>query len=187
MEEKRQALLELTNEKMSGPINRFEKDLHKIRAGKASPSMLEGVMVDYYGNMVAISQVANINTPDAKTILIQPWEKKTIDVIEKAILYANLGLTPVNDGIMIRISLPPLTEECRKEMVKQVKTEAENAKIALRNIRRDVNEDLKKLKKDGMAEDLCKDTEMLIQKITDNSIKSVDEIARIKEVEIMKV
>jgi ribosome recycling factor len=149
--------------------------------------MLEGVMVDYYGNMVAISQVANINTPDAKTILIQPWEKKTIDVIEKAILYANLGLTPVNDGIMIRISLPPLTEERRKEMVKQVKTEAENAKIALRNIRRDVNEDLKKLKKDGMAEDLCKDTEMLIQKITDNSIKSVDEIARIKEVEIMKV
>jgi ribosome recycling factor len=187
MEEKREALLKLTNEKMSGPIQRLEKDLHKIRAGKATPTMLEGVMVDYYGNMVAISQVANINTPDAKTILIQPWERKTIDVIEKAILAANLGFTPINDGLMIRISLPPLTEERRKEMVKQVKTEAENSRIALRNIRRDVNEDLKKLKKEGLAEDLCKDTELLIQKITDSSIKAIDEIARNKEAEIMKV
>ena len=120
MEEKKQALLKLSGEKMTGPIQRLEKDLGKIRAGKATPSMLEGVKVDYYGNMVAISQVANINTPDAKTILIQPWEKKTIDVIEKAIMGANLGFTPINDGIMIRISLPPLTQERRKDMVKLV-------------------------------------------------------------------
>ena len=118
----------------------IEKELQKIRAGKASPIMLDGVKVEYYGNMVDISQVANINTPDPKTILIQPWEKKNIQVIEKAIFAANLGLTPINDGNMIRISLPPLTEERRKEMVKSVKTEAENIRVAIRNIRRDINE-----------------------------------------------
>jgi len=187
MEEKRQALLKLTSEKMTGPIQRLEKDLQKIRAGKATPAMLEGVKVDYYGNMVAISQVANINTPDAKTILIQPWEKKTIDVIDKAIMGANLGFTPINDGMMIRISLPPLTEDRRKEMVKTVKSEAENSKVAIRNIRRDVNEDLKKLKKDGLAEDVYKDTELAIQKMTDQAIKNVDEVAKSKEDEIMKV
>ena len=187
MEEKRQALIKLTSEKMTGPIVRLEKELQKIRAGKASPSMLDGVKGEYYGHMVEISQVANINTPDPKTILIQPWEKKNIQVLEKAIFAANLGLTPVNDGILIRISLPPLTEERRKDMVKQVKTEAENIRVALRNIRRDINEDLKKLKKDGLPEDVFKDTEIVIQKITDSSIKAVDEIARNKEEDIMKV
>ena len=187
MEEKKQALLKLTTEKMNGPIARLEKELHKIRAGKASPVMLEGVKVESYGMMVDISQVANINTPDPKTILIQPWEKKNIQVLEKAIFAANLGLTPVNDGIMIRISLPPLTEERRKDMVKQVKIEVEAARIAVRNIRRDINEDLKKLKKDGLAEDVFKDTEVVIQKMTDNCIKTVDEIAKSKEEEIMKV
>ena len=187
MEEKRQALIKLTSEKMNGPIVRLEKELQKIRAGKASPIMLDGVKVDYYGNMVDISQVANINTPDPKTILIQPWEKKNIQVIEKAIFAANLGLTPINDGNMIRISLPPLTEERRKEMVKSVKTEAENIRVAIRNIRRDINEELKKLKKDGLAEDMFKETETIIQKATDNGIKTVDEIAKNKEDEIMKV
>ena len=187
MEEKRQALLKATKEKMSGPIQRLEKDLQKIRAGKANPTMLEGVKVDYYGNSVGISQVATINTPDPKTILIQPWEKKMIDVIEKGIMAANLGFTPINDGQMIRISLPPLTEERRKDLVKQVKNEAENSRVAIRNIRRDVNEDLKKLKKDGLAEDLFKDTENLIQKMTDSNTKTVDEIAKAKEDEIMKI
>jgi len=187
MEEKRQALIKLTSEKMTGPIIRLEKELQKIRAGKASPVMLDSVKVEYYGNMVDLSQVANINTPDPKTILIQPWEKKNIQVIEKAIFAANLGLTPMNDGALIRISLPPLTEDRRKEMVKTVKNEAENIRIAIRNIRRDINEDLKKLKKDGMPEDLFKDTEVVIQKMTDNCIKSVDEIAKTKEEEIMKV
>jgi len=187
MEEKRQALLKLTSEKMTGPIIRLEKELQKIRAGKASPVMLDGVKVESYGNMVELSQVANINTPDPKTLLIQPWEKKNISIIEKAIFAANLGLTPMNDGNLIRISLPPLTEDRRKEMVKTVKNEAEGIKVAIRNIRRDINEDLKKLKKDGMAEDVFKDTEVIIQKMTDNCIKSVDEIAKTKEDEIMKV
>lgn len=187
MEEKVEALLRATKEKMQGPIQRLERDLVKIRAGKASPAMLEGVKVDYYGNMVPLSQVASINTPDAKTIILQPWEKKIIDTIERAILGANLGFTPVNDGVMIRISLPPLSEERRKSMVKQVKTEAEDSRVAIRNIRRDVNEDLKKLKKDGLGEDVCKTTEADIQKSTDSFIKKVDDIAKAKEEEIMKV
>ena len=165
---------------MQGPIQRLEKDLVKIRAGKASPAMLESVKVDYYGNMVPISQVASINTPDSKTIIIQPWEKKTIDIIEKAILGANLGFTPINDGQMVRISLPPLTEERRKDLVKLVKNEAEASKVAIRNIRRDVNEDLKKLKKDGLGEDVYKNVEIDIQ-------KSTDDIAKSKEDDIMKV
>jgi len=187
MEEKVQALLKSAKEKMQGPIQRLEKDLVKIRAGKASPAMLEGVKVDYYGNMVAISQVANINTPDSKTIIIQPWEKKTIDTIEKSILGANLGFTPINDGLMIRISLPPLTEERRKDLVKQVKNEAELSRVSIRNLRRDINEDLKKLKKDGLAEDIFKNTETEIQKATDSFIKKVDDVAKAKEEEIMKV
>ncbi len=187
MEEKRKALVKAAQEKMQGPIARLEKDLNKIRAGKASPAMLETVRVDSYGNMVPLTQVANINTPDPKTILIQPWERKTIDIIEKAILNANLGFTPINDGQLVRISLPPLTEERRKDMVKQVKVEAENARVAIRNIRRDINEDLKKLKKDGLAEDSFKNTEIEIQKATDSYTKKIDEIAKAKEDDIMKV
>jgi len=187
MEQKVSALMASAKDKLHGPINKLEKDLSKIRAGKASPVMLESVRVDYYGNMVPISQVASINTPDAKTILVQPWEKKVIEMIEKAILAANLGFTPMNDGIMIRISLPPVTEERRRDLVKQVKVEAEACRVAVRNIRRDVNEELKKLKKDGMGEDLFKNTETEIQKLTDNYVKKIDDIAKQKEDEIMKV
>lgn len=187
MEAKAKELIVSAKEKLQCPITKYEKDLTKIRAGKASPAMLESVKVDYYGNLVPLAQVASINTPDSKTIVLQPWEKKIIDVIEKAILAANLGFTPMNDGVLIRIVLPPVTEERRKDLVKQVRTEAENIRVSIRNIRRDLNEDLKKLKKDGLAEDIFKDTEISIQKLTDAFVKTVDEMAKSKEDEIMKV
>ncbi|HOS83628.1 MAG TPA: ribosome recycling factor [Bacteroidales bacterium] len=160
---------------MNSPLHRLDVELSKLRAGKASPVMLETVKVDYYGALTPLSQVATVNTPDPRTLIVQPWEKKMIDPIEKAILAANLGLTPVNDGSIIRISIPILTEERRKDLVKQVKTEAETAKVSVRNIRRDANEMLKKLQKDGLAEDVAKDKEAEIQKITDATIVKIDE------------
>ncbi|HON51640.1 MAG TPA: ribosome recycling factor [Bacteroidales bacterium] len=172
---------------MNSPLHRLDIELSKLRAGKASPAMLETVKVDYYGTLTPLSQVANINTPDPRTLIVQPWEKKMIDPIEKAIMAANLGLTPVNDGSIIRISIPVLTEERRKELVKQVKTEAETAKVSVRNIRRDANEMLKKLQKDGLPEDVAKDKEIEIQKITDATIAKIDDKVALKEADIMKV
>lgn len=187
MEEEVELIIEDTKERMIGPLNRLDSELSKLRAGKASPAMLDTVKVDYYGALTPLSQVANVNTPDPRTLIVQPWEKKMIDPIEKAILVANLGLTPVNDGSIIRISIPILTEERRKDLVKQVRTEAENAKVSIRNIRRDANEMLKKLQKDGLPEDMAKDKEIEIQKITDGTIAKIDEKVAAKEADIMRI
>lgn len=185
--EELELVIEDTNDRMKAPLSRLDAELSKLRAGKASPVMLESVKVDYYGTMSPLSQIANINTPDARTLLVQPWEKKMIDPIEKAILAANLGLTPINDGVMIRINIPVLTEERRKELCKQARSEAETSKVVVRNIRRDANEMLKKLQKGGLAEDVAKDGEAQIQKIIDGAIAKIDEKTAAKEADIMKI
>ncbi len=172
---------------MDKAIDHAAQEFSKIRAGKAHPSMLDSVKVDYYGNLVPLNQVGNVNTPDAKTITVQPWEKSMIQAIEKGIVIANLGLQPTNDGNIIRINMPPLTEERRRETVKKVKVEAENAKIALRTIRKEANEAVKKLQKEGLAEDEAKLAETQVQKSTDASIKKIDEITASKEAELMHV
>lgn len=172
---------------MDKAISHLEAELAKIRAGKASAQMLDGIYVDYYGNNTPLNQIANINTPDARTLVIQPWEKQMLGVIEKAIFGSNIGLTPMNDGQMIRINIPPLTEERRISLVKQSKTEAENCKVSIRTIRRDANEAIKKMQKDGLAEDLAKDAEVRIQQLTDSYILKADKHLEIKEKEIMTV
>jgi ribosome recycling factor len=149
--------------------------------------MLDAVKVDYYGSLVPLSQVANVNTPDAKTLAIQPWEKSMLQAIEKGIIISNLGFNPSNDGTMIRVILPPLTEERRKEIVKKVKGEAENAKITGRTLRKDANENIKRLQKDGLPEDEAKGGETQVQKITDAYIKKIDELTAAKEAEVMHV
>lgn len=180
-------VLDQTNEAMNKAYEHTVNEYTKIRAGKASPSMLDGVQVDYYGSMMSLSQVANVNTPDAKTIVVQPWEKSMLQPIEKAIMEANLGFNPQNDGSLIRVPVPPLTEERRKSLVKQVKAEAEQSKIGLRNIRKDANERIKKLQKDGLPEDEAKIGEDKVQTFTDAFIKKVDDLTIIKEKEIMTV
>ncbi|GAB4278001.1 MAG: ribosome recycling factor [Marinilabiliales bacterium] len=187
MNEEVELLLEITKEKMEKTIAHLQKELSKIRAGKADPHMLDGIFVDYYGNKTPLNQVSSINTPDPRTISIQPWEKSMVEVIEKAILAANIGLTPINNGELIRINVPILTQERRIELVKQVKNEGENTKISIRNIRRDANEEVKKMKKNGLSEDISKDTEDEIQKLTNNFINKVDEIIGLKEKQIMTV
>jgi ribosome recycling factor len=172
---------------MDKAISHLEAELTKIRAGKANPSMLEGIFVDYYGNSTPLNQVASVNTPDARTIVIQPWEKNMLSPIEKAIFASNMGLTPQNDGIMVRLNLPPVTEERRLGLVKQSKAEAENCKVSIRNIRRDANEAIKKLVKEGLAEDLAKDAEAKIQNLTDAYIVKTDKHLESKEKEIMTV
>jgi ribosome recycling factor len=176
-----------TSTLMDKAINHLEAELVKIRAGKANPSMLDGIVADYYGSPTPISQVANISTLDARTISIQPWEKNMLAVIERAIMAANIGITPQNDGVMIRLFLPPLTEERRKELVKKCNGEGEQAKIAIRNIRRDAIEDIKKLQKDGLSEDAAKDAEADIQQITDKHTSLVEKHLEAKEKEIMAV
>ncbi len=185
--EELELVIEDTNDRMKAPLSRLDTELSKLRAGKASPVMLESVKVDYYGTMSPLSQIASVNTPDPRTLVVLPWEKKMIDPIEKAILAANLGLTPINDGSMIRINIPVLTEERRKDLCKQVRSEAETSKVVIRNIRRDANEMLKKLQKDGLAEDVAKDGEAQIQKITDSTIAKIDEKVAAKEADIMKI
>jgi ribosome recycling factor len=174
-------------EKMDLAIKHLENELVKIRAGKASPSMLNGVFVNYYGVNTPLSQVSNINTPDARTIVVQPWEKTMIEPIEKAIMAANLGLNPLNNGEIVRIVVPVLTEERRKALVKQVKTEGENSRISIRNIRREINEDLKQLKKEGIPEDDIILAEEEVQKTTDSYIKKIDTLLEKKEKDIMTV
>jgi ribosome recycling factor len=174
-------------EKMEKALKHLSAGLVKLRAGKASPSMLDGILVNYYGTPTPLQQVASINTPDARSIIIQPWEKKVIDAIEKAIFAANIGLTPSNNGETVRLTIPPLTEDRRKGLVKQVKGEGENAKISIRNARRDAIEEFKKLEKNGLPEDMEKDAEDDIQKLTDKYYKKVDEILAKKEAEIMTV
>ena len=172
---------------MNATVAHFEKELQKVRAGKASPQMLDGIKVDYYGNPTPIDQVANVNTPDAHQIIIQPWERNMLPVIEKAILAANIGVTPQNNGEFIRLVIPAPTEERRKELVKKAKQEAEQTKVAVRNIRRTANDDAKKLKDEGVEEDAVKKLEADIQKATDEAIAKVDKIMDAKEKEIMTV
>lgn len=180
-------ILESTEESMNGSIAHLEKEFVNIRAGKASPAMIGGVFVDYYGSATLISQVANINVPDARTITVSPWEKNMLHPIEKAIQNANIGFNPMNNGENIIISVPPLTEERRRDLVKQAKAEAEDAKIGIRNSRQDANKEIKKLEKEGVSEDACKSAEEEVQSLTNAYIKKVDDLLSVKEAEIMKV
>jgi ribosome recycling factor len=172
---------------MNGTIAHLEKEFLNIRAGKASPQMLGSVFVDYYGSQTPLTQVSNVSVPDARTITITPYEKNMLQPIEKAIMVANLGFNPMNNGDNIIISVPPLTEERRRDLVKQAKSEAEDAKIGIRNSRKDANTEIKKLEKDGASEDICKSAEDEVQKLTDTFIKKIDEHLVVKEAEIMKV
>ena len=176
-----------TESLMVKAIDHLETELVKIRAGKANPSMLDGIMVDYYGNPTPINQVANVSAMDARTITVQPWEKPMLAVIERGIIAANIGINPQNDGNTIRLFLPPLTEERRKELVKRCNAEGENAKVSVRNIRRDAIEQIKKLQKDGLSEDECKDAEKDAQDKTDRYISLVEKHLAAKEKEIMVV
>lgn len=179
--------LEEAKENMQSSILHIEKEFHKIRAGKASPQMLEGVKFDYYGTITPIEQAANINTPDPRQIIVQPWDKSALAAIEKAILAANLGFNPQNEGEVLRINVPALTEDRRKEMVKKAKNEAENSKISIRNTRRNANDLAKQLKNDGTPEDEIKQLENEIQKLTDHYISEIDKLLESKEKDIMTV
>ena len=181
-----ECLSEMKND-MINSLNFLKKELEQIRAGKANPKMLEGVKVDYYGTPTPIEQVASIGTPDPKQILIQPWEKSMIGPIEKAIMAANLGFNPQNNGEIIRVIVPTLTEERRKELVKRTKQETEQAKVNIRNIRRNANDQAKKLKDNGVSEDEIKKLENDIQKATDTFIADIDKLFAMKEKEIMTV
>ena len=180
-------ILDRTKEAMNGSVEHLEKSFLNIRAGKASPQMLGSVFVDYYGSQTPLHQVANVNTPDARTIVIQPWEKGMLGPIEKAIQIANLGFNPQNDGSIIRIAVPPLTEERRKDLVKRCKTEGENAKISLRSIRKEANDAIKKELKKGITEDEAREAETKIQLTTDGFISKVDKHLETKEKEVMTV
>lgn len=182
-----QTCLKQAKDSMNATVTHFDKELQKVRAGKASPQMLDGIKVDYYGNPTPIDQVANVNTPDAHQIVIQPWERNMLPVIEKAILAANIGVTPQNNGEFIRLVIPAPTEERRKELVKKAKQDAEQTKVAIRNIRRTANDEAKKLKDEGVEEDAIKKLEGDIQKATDEAITKVDKIMEAKEKEIMTV
>ncbi len=180
-------ILNDASQRMQRAIDHLEEELLNIRAGKASPNVLNGVMVEYYGSQTPVSGAASVTVPDARTILIQPWDKKMIRTIEKAILDANIGLTPSNNGEQIRLTIPPLTEERRKGLVKQVRGEAETARISLRNARRDAVEAFKKAIKEGMPEDESKDGETQTQKMLEKFTKSLDAAVERKEKEIMTV
>jgi ribosome recycling factor len=187
MSEELTLILEDANFTMAKAINHLEAELVKIRAGKANPVMLDGIVADYYGSPTPISQIANITTLDARTISVTPWEKNMLHVIERAIIAANIGINPQNDGIVIRLFLPPLTEERRKELVKKCNSEGENGKVSIRNIRRDAIEQIKKLQKDGGSEDECKDAEAAAQTATDKYILLVEKHLNAKEIEIMAI
>lgn len=180
-------ILDPVSVKMQKAVGHLEEELLAVRAGKASTNVLNGVMVEYYGSEMPVSQVASVTVPDAKTILVQPWEKAMIPAIEKAIMVSNIGLTPSNNGEHIRLNIPALTEERRKDLVKQVKAYAEAARVSLRNIRRDAVEAFKKAQKDGMPEDMAKDGENETQKLTDKFSRKIDELVAVKEKDIMTV
>lgn len=187
MQEDIDIILMEAEDSMKKAVEHLDHELTHIRAGKANPKLVDNVMVEYYGTMTPLPQVANISTPDAKTIAIQPWEKGLIRDIEKAIMAANLGFNPDNNGEMIRINIPPLTEDRRRDLVKQAKHEAEEAKISVRSVRRDSNDSLKKLIKEGLSEDLEKDAEAVVQKLTDKYIQKIDELTAVKEKEILTI
>ena len=187
MIEKANELLEFAELKMEDAVTHLQEELKTYRAGKANPEVFASVIVNYYGAATPLPQMSNITTPDAKTMLIQPWDKSMIHAIEKAIMDANLGFTPQNNGEVIRINVPALTEERRRELVKRAKGEGENAKVAIRNARRDAMDQLKKLQKDGLPEDIEKDDEEKVQKFTDKYVKRVVEVLDAKEKDIMPV
>jgi ribosome recycling factor len=172
---------------MKKAIGHLETELVKIRAGKANPQIVDGIMIDYYGSPMPVNQVANISVMDARTLTIQPWEKNMLQPIERAIIAANIGINPQNDGVLIRLFLPPLTEERRKELVKKCHHEGENSKIAIRNIRRDAIEHIKRLQKNGLSEDAAKDAEADVQEVTGKYISVVEKHLASKEKEIMAV
>lgn len=180
-------VLDDAREKMDKSIQHLENELMSIRAGKATTHIVDGIMVDYYGVMTPLNQVSNIGTPDAKSVAIQPWEKSMIHPIEKAIMQANIGITPENNGEIIRLNIPPLTEESRKDLVRQVKQEGEDTKVGIRNVRREANDELKSLQKDGLPEDEQKTGESEIQKLTDKYIEKVEKDIEAKEKDIMTI
>ena len=187
MEENIESIIAVADDHMAKAINHLEAELVKIRAGKANPQMLDGIQVDYYGSPMPINQVANISAMDARTLSIQPWEKNMLQPIERAIIAANIGINPQNDGNFIRLFLPPLTEERRKELVKRCHGEGEHSKVAIRSIRRDAIEHIKKLEKTGLSEDAAKDAEAEVQQVTDKYISVVEKHLASKEKEIMSV
>ncbi len=187
MTEESQFVLDEANEAMGNAIVHLEREFQRIRAGKATPDILDDVKIDYYGVMTPLNQAANINTPDARQIVVQAFDKSMLAMMEKAVMGANLGFNPRNDGEVLRIQVPPLTEERRKALAKQAKNEAENSKVSMRNIRRSANDDAKQLKKDGTPEDEVKRLEEDIQKLTDKFIKQVDVLSEAKEKDMMAV
>ena len=187
MQEDVDLILEDAEESMQKAITHLEAELVKVRAGKASPSMLDGITVEYYGTPTLINQVANVTVQDARTLTIQPWEKPMLAKIDRAIMGANIGVTPQNDGIQIRLFMPPLTEERRRELFKKATAEGEQAKVAIRNIRRDAIEQFKKLQKDGLSEDATKDAEKTTQDLTDKHIGLVEKYLASKEKEMMTI
>ncbi len=187
MSEEIKLCIESMKEDMQNAFQFLEKELDKIRAGKANVKMLDSVRVDYYGTLTPLAQIASLSTPDPKQIIVQPWEKNMIVPIEKAILSANLGFNPQNNGEVVRVIVPALTEDRRKELVKKVKQESEQAKISIRNIRRKANDEVKKLKDEGVPEDEAKKAETSIQKVTDDFIAKVDQFYTFKEKEIMTI
>lgn len=187
MNEEIQLILEETKSSMFKALKFLEDDLRKIRAGKASPDMLNGILVEYYGMPTPINQVASIKLLDARTILVQPFEKKLIGDVERAIFQSNIGVTPQNDGENIRLQIPPMTEERRRDLVKQAKNEGEQSKIAIRNARKEANETIKDLQKEGLSEDEAKDAENSIQNLTNEHIAKVDKMLQLKEEEILTI
>ena len=187
MHEKALFCLEETKESMQNAIQHLEKELQKIRTGKASPQLLEGIRIDYFGTSTPIEQLSNINVPDHKQIIVQPWDKSILPAIENAIMAANLGFNPKNEGEVLRIAVPPLTEERRRDLVKRAKGEAENAKIAIRNIRRSSNEAAKKLEQEGVSEDDIKKLTSDIQELTNKFVQKTDTLVEAKEKDIMTV
>ena len=185
MNEDVQFILDSTEEAMDNAIKHLEKQFVNIRAGKASPAMLGSVMVEYYGSLTPLHQVSNVNTPDGRTITVQPWEKNMLPEIERAILIANLGFNPMNNGESVIINVPPLTEERRRDLVKQAKSEAEDAKVGVRSARKEANNDIKKL--EHVSEDMQKNAEIDIQEMTDDYVKKIDQLLEVKEREIMTV
>lgn len=181
------SIIAVAEDHMKKAISHLETELTKIRAGKANPQMLDGIMVDYYGSPMPINQVANISVMDARTLSIQPWEKNMLQPIERSIIAANIGINPQNDGVLIRLFLPPLTEERRKELVKRCLGEGEHSKVAIRNIRRDAIEHIKRLQKNGLSEDAAKDAEADVQTVTDKHTAAVEKHLAAKEKEIMSV
>lgn len=187
MNEEVQMVYEMAKENMEKAIEHLDNELMRIRAGKANVHILDGVMVDYYGTPTPLNQVSNVSTPDAKTIMIQPWEKSMIETIEKALMVSNVGITPGNNGEVIRLVIPQLTEERRIELVKQVKNEGENARVSVRNSRREANDEYKSMQKDGLSEDETKTAEENIQKLTDEFTEKVEKIVEAKDQDIMTI